>query len=393
MSWPLFCIVCRCAGYFRVGFPPGRSTFRQNFTWLTLRPAVIAGLAVAVHPGPKVKGKEMLSAKRDFLVCMTFAFSLAFCGKPVAHAADWADGLFPVKNHQFGTVAVNSDTKFRFPIVNNTESDIHISNVRASCGCTTPIVETEWVRAGARGSIVARYNTNTFKGKKGATLTVVIDRPYYAEVRLRVDGYIRQDVVFNPGSVDFGTIEQGTLAERVIGIAYAGRSDWKVVDVESDAPHVQAELQPTERTGQRINYNLKVKLTELAPAGPIQQQLLLVTNDRNMPRIPLQVRGKVDTGLSISPAALALGSVKPGEVVEQRLVVRGREPFLIDTIECEGWECTFDAPEKAKSTHLVNIRLQAGGEAGEFRGPLVVTTKGDSQRSAQVLVTAKLLDQ
>ena len=36
--------------------------------------------------------------------------------------------------------------------------------MRTSCGCTTPIVETEIVPPGGRGSILAKFNTGTHTG-------------------------------------------------------------------------------------------------------------------------------------------------------------------------------------------------------------------------------------
>ncbi len=160
-----------------------------------------------------------------------------FIGRARAHrfasvaTADWTDTAFPVKNHDFGTVAVAAKTEFRFPIHNTTSQTIHIRDVRASCGCTTPIIETAYIAPNQTGSILARFNTGTFRGKRGATLTVVIDQPHYTEVRLRVDGYIRQDMVVHPGAVEFGQINGGDSHEKTVQILYAGRDDWSVVDV------------------------------------------------------------------------------------------------------------------------------------------------------------------
>lgn len=311
---------------------------------------------------------------------------------PAAQANNWAAQLFPVKQHEFGTVAVASDTKFRFPIENTTNQDIHIASVRASCGCTTPIVETEWIRAGERGAILAQFNTDTFRGKKGATLTVVIDKPAYAEVRLRVDGYIRRDIVFHPGSVDFGNVSQGSIAEKTVKIAYAGRSDWEILDVESNVPYLKTDLKQLSRGGERVDYELTVQLADQTPAGFLQQELVLVTNDRSMPRVPLRVHGQVEAGLTVSPAAIAIGSVKPGESVEQRIVVRGQEPFTIESITCEGWDIQFEPPSTAKKTHLISLTLTPGSDAGDFRGNLVIRTAGGESLNAHSLLTANIRD-
>ena len=46
-----------------------------------------------------------------------------------------------------------------------------------------------------KGAIIAHFNTDTFSGQRGATLTVTIDKPFYAQVQLHVSGFIRTDVI------------------------------------------------------------------------------------------------------------------------------------------------------------------------------------------------------
>ncbi len=179
-------------------------------------------------------------------------------GVTSTNAADWSDTTFPVKSHDFGTVAVAAKTEFQFPIHNNLSNTLHIHSVRASCGCTTPIVENNFIGPNQTGSIVARFNTDTFRGKKGATLTVVIDQPFYTEVRLRVDGYIRSDMVFHPGAIEFGQVDQGNGVSKSSKILYAGRSDWQVVDVQSNRPWLMPSFKEVTRSGGRVDYELNV---------------------------------------------------------------------------------------------------------------------------------------
>lgn len=144
-----------------------------------------------------------------------------------------------------------------------------------------------------KGAIRAAFNTRSFTGQRGATITVVFDRPSYAEVQLQVRGYIRRNVVFSPGSVDFGTIRQGERAERVIGLAYAGRNDWQVTAVHVPDQHLSVETRETNRGAGRVRYELVVRLDADAPAGTLDTELTLETNDRGGNRVPLAVAGQI----------------------------------------------------------------------------------------------------
>ncbi len=312
---------------------------------------------------------------------------------PLAPAADWSDAAFPVKSHNFGTVAVAAKTEFRFPINNNFSSDMHIRSVRASCGCTTPIVETPFIAPGSTGNILARFNTKTFKGKRGATLTVVIDRPFYSEVRLRVDGYIRSDMVFHPGAVEFGKLNQGDPAAKTTRLLYAGRSDWKVLDIESNRPWLMPSFEQTLRGSGRVDYQIKISVREDAPTGYFQDEVIVVTNDRSMPRVPLRVSGSVESALSIAPQSIALGSLKPGQSIKQKMIVRGREPFLIESLTCEGWEVEFAPTTVAKTTHVLFPEFTpTETAAGPQKVSIVITTAGDESVTAKALLTADVRD-
>ena len=89
-----------------------------------------------------------------------------------AHAQDWARKMFKVHEHDFGTVARGSEQKFRFELTNLYKEDVVIDSVRASCGCTIPSIEKQTLKSLESGAILATYNTKSFVGSRGATVTV-----------------------------------------------------------------------------------------------------------------------------------------------------------------------------------------------------------------------------
>lgn len=304
--------------------------------------------------------------------------------------ADWTDTAFPIKSHSFGTVAVASKTEFVFPIINTSGRDMHIRTVRASCGCTTPILSTNYIPAGGEGSLLARFNTPTFRGKKGATLTVVIDQPYYKEVQLKVDGYIRSDMVFHPGAVEMGSISQGEPKSGMTKLYYAGRADWQVVDMRANQPWLIPSFKQVERGPSNATYELSVQVREDAPEGFFQDEIIVQTNDRGMPRVPLRVSGTIAPALNISPQSIAFGSVKPQQQIVQRLVITGRSPFAIDTIECQGWNVQFNNANVAKKIHVISVTMSPQNARGAQRVPIVIKTAGDSPVTAKAILTADI---
>lgn len=310
----------------------------------------------------------------------------------VSVAADWRDIAFPVKNHDFGTVAVAAKTEFEFPVYNDFSTPMHIRSVRASCGCTTPTIVNEYIAPKQTGTIHAKFNTHTFKGKKGATLTVIIDQPFYSEVRLRVDGYIRSDMVFHPGAVEFGQSKQGESTVKTSKVYYAGRSDWEILDIQSNRPWLNPSFVNTTREAGRVNYDINVAIREDAPTGFFQDELVVITNDRTMPRIPLRVSGTVESPLTISPQAIALGSLKPGQTVKQKLILVGKTPFKVESITAEGWDIRYPETSEARKMHIVMADMTPTTlEGGPLKSTILITTGGGEKSvTAKALLTAEV---
>ena len=135
------------------------------------------------------------------------ALTIGFLGVLPCSGQEWAQKMFKITDHDFGTVARGAKAEVAFVFENIYMEEVHVAGVRASCGCTTPRVENGTLKTYEKGAIVAHFNTDTFLGQRGATLTVSIDQPFPAEVQLHVRGFIRNDVVVEPGSVQVGSID------------------------------------------------------------------------------------------------------------------------------------------------------------------------------------------
>lgn len=305
-------------------------------------------------------------------------------------AQEWAVKMFEDRAHDFGAVARYAETTHRFVLENKYLEDVHIAGVRASCGCTTPSIEKQTLKTWEKGAILAKFNTDRFMGRKQATLTVTIDKPFYAEVQLTVKGYIRPDVVFHPGKVDFGEISQAEGAEKQVQVSYAGRTNWNITDVRSVSDHYQVELGEAVRTGNQVMYNMLVRVKPDAPSGYFKDSLTIVTNDSRNQRMSLPIYGKVASALSIAPAALSFGEVSVGDSVTKKVIVQSQEPFVVLQVDCGENSC-FSAPLNGlgvpKKLHVLPVTMTPA-KPGEVQQQIVVTTNvGNS--SFMVTSTAK----
>jgi len=289
---------------------------------------------------------------------------------------DWTTKMFETTNHDFGTVARGERAEFEFVLENLYVEDVHIAAVRASCTCTTPKIKTETLKTHQKGAIIAKYNTAAFLGTRGATLTVTFDKPFFAEVQLHVHGFIRGDVLLQPGSVDFGAINQGNVAERTITVGHTGRQDWRITDVRSINPHLSAKATELNRSAAQVTYQIAVHLDRSLPAGYLAESLKVVTNDPQSPGIQVPVEGTIRDRISASPASLFLGVVEPGQKTTKQIVVRGTEPFRVTDVTCEGTGFKVTAPDATtdNSLHMVPVTFVAAKESGRVEATIHIET-------------------
>lgn len=124
-------------------------------------------------------------------------------------AQQWARDMFAETDHNFGTVARDSDTAFTFKFVNKYKETVHIKSVRSNCNCTIPSVVDDLVKSREESGVIATFNTSAFTGSRSAKITVEFDKPFYAEVELTVRGTILSDVNLEPNKIAFGGIPKG----------------------------------------------------------------------------------------------------------------------------------------------------------------------------------------
>lgn len=305
-------------------------------------------------------------------------------------AQEWASRMFTETKHNFGTVARDAKTEYRFRLKNLYRDDVHISGVRTSCGCTSPSVTKDTLKTYEEGEIIAHFNTDRFSGQRGATLTVTIDRPRYAEVQLRVDGFIRTDIVMTPGAIEFGALDEGAETEKQLDIRYAGRNDWKITEVKTANPNIEASVVETMRQNGRVDYRLTTRLKPGAPAGYLQDQILLVSDDRRV--TPVTVEGRLVPEVSVNPGSISFGRLEPGQKITKQIVVQGKRPFLISGIVCHNEQCfAFELPTEARRVQLVPVTFTAGDEPAKVNLKILIQTDLASGATAELRALAEVV--
>lgn len=331
-----------------------------------------------------------------------FATLLLFLTSPSIYAQDnqWAVKMFSelgtVRTHDFGSVALHAEVERRFAFKNIYKEDVVISSVASNCGCTKATATKTRIRSGETAEIVARVDTSGRQHTKGrkATITVVFSQPARAEVQMQVKTYIRADVGFDPGSIEFGTATQGKSVVKRAYLQYMGRPDWALIGVQKSNPGVRAEAREVRRSGGEVVYEILVELKKTAKPGYIHDLLKFKTNDSDpkTSTIFLPIRGVVTAPLTAKPSFLQFGVVSKNQTVTKNLVVCGSSPFQILRVESKDKRISFLKTDLKRTVHVVPVTFRAGSEVGTIDETIVVATSQANEAPLRVVATGCVVD-
>jgi hypothetical protein len=303
--------------------------------------------------------------------------ALAAPAAPAQNAQGWAEKMFKdgvIKD--FGTVPHGAQLYHRFPITNIYAVRMEITGIQSGCGCVTANASKRILEPRESATIDVSMDARRFTGTKTVAVRISVGPEFVSSCELRISAVSRQDIVFNPGQVTFGTVSRGQPAAQTIDIEYAGALNWQVkeVVVGKELPF-EATLSDLYRRPGQIGYRLKVTLKPDAPAGTIKDYVYLKTNDPNAGMVPVLVEATVQAALSVSPDVLTLGTVKAGEPLTRRVVVKASKPFRVTDVEGIGNGIELGIPPLPTAATVQTVTLRCVlNQVGEFKKELKINT-------------------
>ncbi|MCA9071695.1 MAG: DUF1573 domain-containing protein [Planctomycetaceae bacterium] len=295
-----------------------------------------------------------------------------------ASAQEWARKMFDKTSHDFGKVARGADVSHRFKVTNLYKETVHISNVRTTCGCSIPKQPAVTTLKSLESTYVeVELNTRKFTHKKESNLVVTFDKPFFAEVKLPLQAYIRTDVVLTPGGANFGAVDLGAGATTTVDVAYAGRDDWILRDVKIANQDLDAKVTEVSRGNGQVKYQIEMHLKPSAPLGALREEVMLITNDA-VPTVPMLVTARVEADITVATPDVSMGTLAPGANKTVNVVIRGKKPFMINKVECESDKEMFQVrlPNAPRTVHIIPLTITPPKDPGPFSEKFTVSIDG-----------------
>jgi len=328
---------------------------------------------------------------------------------PVAAGPDpvpWANKFFsgkdqlppPVILHDFGTLPKGTVRQYRFQMTNIYSVPMQINNApTAACGCVS-IIEYTGGKMGPMetGHVLVEINAGAFDGYKAVKIPVKFvgrdpktDEPFFSTALLEVRSVSRADVAINPGALAFGQVPAGQKAESTVTVTYSGRQpNWGITEVGYRKELFDVAVARVNAPRGSTAYQVTATVKATAPAGPLDEQVVLKTNDPAAPALTLTVTGAVQAPLSVHPSDVVKfeRGVEVGQKGSRAVTLQADKPFKVKAVEGQGDGVSVTLlPVQAKKAQPLTIDFSPD-KVGVVKK--VLTVKTDTGESIRLTVEA-----
>ena len=330
---------------------------------------------------------------------------------------------FEKTEHDFGKInEADGRVSVVFEFKNEGMAPLVLSNVRASCGCTTPTWTKEPVEPGQTGSITVTYNPNGRPGRFQKTVTITSNA---SEATKRV--YIKGEVIpkaakpankytiavgalnMKSKTLDLGTIKKSENKSGELEYANLGKEDHHVELATSGADaylinQVTLADVKADQTGKFV-FAIDTKSPKLY--GPVEAYAYVVIDGKKeiSDTYKLTIKANIVedfSGLSIEekqqapivelPAEFNAGKVAAGKNLKFSLPIKniGVNPLEIRRVYSTDNALHFKAPKAIKSGKkgAVTIDINAKNlQAGTYSREVVVITNDYQNPIKRIKIT------
>ena len=215
---------------------------------------------------------------------------------------------FDIQNYDFGRAMWGEPVDHTYYFTNVGTELLIVSNVQATCHCSTPGAWTREAKPGESGQIPVRFDTRAFNpmglnSEARKVFTVTCNDPTQHVVPLQLNGIVWRPVEVNPGMIALVIKPDIGSATVVAHVTNHLEQPLFLLPPESSLPALGAELR-TNIPGK--DYSLIVSNTMAMPPGLVQGYVHLKTGPTNAPAASVLVSINAQAPVGVFPTRLDL---------------------------------------------------------------------------------------
>ncbi len=267
-----------------------------------------------------------MGRERSTVLTVLLVAALTLAAAPLAaqEAGSGVKLVIPEKVIDKGEVARGDVVEANFKLVNEGSETLVVRAVRPTCGCTVADFDRE-IPAGSSGWIKAKLETADFSGPVSKSILIMTNDPDEPTVTVVIKADVKPYVEVLPRPlIRFNAVKHEPMDASVVVVATEEDPPLKISKVESSVPFLKASVRALEqdelvRRRPESQYEVSVNLTDDAPVGPVNAELIAYTNQPKAREVSIKVYGVVRDLIHVTPPQIQFGTVeakvKPGRNV------------------------------------------------------------------------------
>lgn len=348
----------------------------------------------------------MISPRRSRIVSALAATALAVVlgPSPLAAQAKAAEAPGPKlvvveDKKDVGQVAKGEPIKHVFILKNTGNADLHITDVKPSCGCTVPEFD-KVIKPGAEGKVTLTVDTKNFSGPISKTALLITDDPTVPQKTLFLSAIVKPFVEALP----YGFFRIQALsgeASTADLILVSDEPDFKPTKAEAPNSFLHVALAPVpekELVKDHGPNQWKVSVTTApdAPEGLLGGNVKVTTGVKKQPEIELPISGFIKPTVSVTPLSINFGNFDPKGDPQKRNVMlvnnnAAVEGFSVTKAETNVPGISAQVVPVDKSRVQVVLTVDQKIKKGVFEGDLVIRTSDKTRGEVKVPIKGVIL--
>lgn len=300
-----------------------------------------------------------------------------------------------------GTVPKGELIKQVFKVKNTGKGDLHITDVKPSCGCTVSEFD-KVIKPGAEGKILLTVETKNFQGPISKTALVVTDDPTSPQMTIFLTANVKPYVETLPWGFFRINALTGEAASADL-VLVSDEPDFKPTKAEVNQSFLKVKMEPVpekERVPNKNPNQYKVTLTSdaNAPEGLLSGVVKVMTGTAKQPELDLNISGAIKSTISITPLAVNFGNLDPrGEAVKRNVLIINNnlknEKFAVTNVQTSvpGISAEIKPMENDKSRVQVVLTVDKNIKKGVFDGELKIKTNDSAKGEIKVPIKGVIL--
>ena len=250
--------------------------------------------------------------KYVFLLLATALFGGAAIAQPTIK--------FLEETHDFGEVIEGKLASHEFVVSNMGNQPLILSNVQASCGCTSPVWSKEPIMPGKSGIVKAMYNSVGRPGQFNKSLTITSNAANGTKTVFVKGNVIKKEdkvytdeqkknsakLLIEKGSYKVGKLETGQKGIAKITVMNKGISPLEIDNVTSPCGCTTFTVGKSQiKAGESAILEVAIAPKQ---KGPFKEEISISSSDVNTPNFRVFLEGEAVESLGASPMKEAGGA-------------------------------------------------------------------------------------